>query len=407
MAKNKNIDQLRKQGWEEMSSLLDTHMPTEKNHPIIWWYWLAGAAALAILVAVAWPMMTSTNNDPHTSIVSTEEAIKNKNIPQSDPISNPADHELNSASGAIPKESNDTESSHETANSTVDLSLSNASRSITGGVPESEISTSSKELEKESMTKSIASSAATLNEGTMPMTGTVDLVATSVPPLDGSSIQINQPDHSLESFWVQKQDLIDGTPVGRKFQLLVFSEMMWAISDRFGFLSAGPGVGYQIGKWTIGTSGGLTLPIPRQKTFDDINMTFSSQYNFRQELAHQFSDFNSSASGKVVYYENYTMKPGFKFNLFAQVHLSPRWSLGLDVGRIGYRWDFSQKAVPNQTIAARTDLTDLKSEIWYGGITAGFYLGDQWQIQGAMRMINPGDPQNIGVLPALRLEYRF
>src|SRR5690554_3623116 len=124
MAKNKNIDQLRQQGWEEMSSLLDTHMPTEQNRPIIWWYWLAGAAALAVLVAVAWPMMTNTNNDSPPSMVSTEEAIKNKNIPQSDPIPNPADHELNSASGAKPNESNNTESSHETVNSAVGLSLS-------------------------------------------------------------------------------------------------------------------------------------------------------------------------------------------------------------------------------------------------------------------------------------------
>src|SRR5690606_13543785 len=62
MANNDNIDKLREQGWNEMSSLLDTHMPAGKNRPVIWWYWMAGAAALALFIAISWPYLMNDNS---------------------------------------------------------------------------------------------------------------------------------------------------------------------------------------------------------------------------------------------------------------------------------------------------------------------------------------------------------
>lgn len=404
MAKNKNIDQLRQQGWEEMSSLLDTHMPTEQNRPIIWWYWLAGAAALAVLVAVAWPFLTE-NGDSRTPIASQMENSVGIDNSRPDPSENSADISQNGSSADKSHRATGFDLPESPVDPIAKPSVSSPDQAI-AAIPESDVSAPSSEKEEQSFATSDRNQSENVSVEAKSISNAV-LRSSSVTLLDAALLQVDRPEPSLATFWMQAPIPIDVQQDAGKFRVLAFSEMMWALSDRFGFLNAGPGVAYHAGKWTVGASGGLAIPLPNQKTFDDTNLTFSTQYNFRQELAHQFSDFNTSASGKVVYYENYTMKPGFKFDLFAQVHLSPRWSIGIDVGRIGYRWDFSQKAVPNQTIAARTDLTDLKSEIWYGGITAGYHLGHHWKVTGGMRMINPGDPRNIGVLPVMRLEYRF
>lgn len=403
MAKNKNIDQLRQQGWQEMSSLLDEHMPTDKNRPILWWYWLAGAAVLAVMVAVAWPFLLE-NGDSRTPIASQTENSTDIDPSQADPSPNSAEISRNMSSADIPDQASGFDLPDNPVHQPAKPSISSSDQAI-AAILESDLPVPSSDGEDQSIANSDIIQSEKLSDEAKSRSNAH--VPSSLSLLDAALLQVERPEPSLSLFWLPAPMPIDVQQNAGKFRIMAFSEMMYALSDRFGFLNAGPGVAYQAGKWTVGASGGLAIPMPNQKTFDDTNLTFSTQYNFRQELANQFSDFNTSASGKVVYYENYTMKPGLKFDLFAQIHLSPRWNIGLDVGRIGYRWDFSQKAIPNLTIAARTDLTDLKSEIWYGGITAGYHLWNHWHMTGGIRMINPGDPRNIGVLPVLRLEYRF
>ena len=182
--------------------------------------------------------------------------------------------------------------------------------------------------------------------------------------------------------------------------------MMWSVSDRFGFVNVGPGISYVFGKWTLGLSGGLAMPLPSQKSFYGSNLPFSNQYNFSNK---QYENLDASFSGisGSVYYEKYSMKPGFIVSLSTQHQLTNRWGLGVDVGRIGFRYDFTQKAEPNQNIAARTDLSNLQNNLWYGGLSVHYKMGEHWKVHGGIKMINLLHAGDVGVLPAVKAEYGF
>src|SRR5690606_10016137 len=116
MANNDNIDKLREQGWNEMSSLLDTHMPAGKNRPVIWWYWMADAAALALFIAISWPYLMNDNflNKPAAGINqemanmgenSKYQSIDETIIDQKELSTNPANHATATQNSAAGRES--------------------------------------------------------------------------------------------------------------------------------------------------------------------------------------------------------------------------------------------------------------------------------------------------------------
>lgn len=408
MDNNKNIDQLREKGWEEMSTMLDHHMPAGKKRPVLWWYWLAGAAALALLVTISWPYLmneipssipttgsnqTKVNREEHSNY----QAIENSTVPDKEEtiiVENDLAN-FNNNSGILTESSIGQTDTHRTADGSTDDNVSQTtnSRDHTANV------------------MGYAGKSNTKAKESSENTSTVEYSHTSQPQiltlLEWHDFQVLRPDLSMAPYSYHEMHPVKVHLSVKRLTVIAFTEMMWSLSDQFGFLNAGPGLEYDFGKWTLGVSGGIAMPVPGQKTFNNSNQPFSRQYNFSQKLASEALDYNSVTSGNVVYYEKYTMKPGFTFDLFTQVQLSPRWSIGMEIGHIGYGWDFTQKAVPNQAVATRTELTDLKSGLWHGGLTTGFALSEHWGLNGGFRFINPGDPENIGVLPTVRLEYRF
>ena len=406
MDENKHIDQLRQRGWEEMSDMLDSHMPAGKKRPVIWWYWLAGAAALALLITMSWPYMM--NDNPSTIPGSNLEMItkqenSNSKIVENTPISD------NGKSKGIPGDL--TTARSDSKNLSVPSLNKDAIIRSANARSEDVVSPSAKNPDHDARAMGFSEKSQTSKEEKSHNTRLETNISTNPPGdvalLTQHDFRISHPDPSLTTYSFNEMQPIKISPSAKKLKVLAFSEMMWSLSDQFGFVNAGPGLEYDFGKLTLGASAGIVLPVPRQKTFDNSNQPFSKQYNFSQQLANEAYDFHGVTSGNVVYYENYIMKPGFKFDVFAQVKLSPFWSIGMSVGRIGYGWDFTQKAIPNQTVAANTALTNLKNDLWYGGLTASFAMSEHWALKGGVRFINPGDPENIGVLPNLRLEYRF
>ena len=405
MANNDNIDKLREQGWNEMSSLLDTHMPAGKNRPVIWWYWLAGAAALALFIAISWPYLMNENSLDNPTGVNQEMANmdENNNIQSIDPT--PTDQEEISTNPA-----NQTTAAQNLESGRVSSILRpDVSRGLTGPI-DAGLSQTDKSQDRTPSAMGFADKNSTSREKYEAVSEEVNSQKSqprTLVMLDLPDFQVSGPQRAVENTSYPDMSPTEIKPSGKRLKAFAFTEMMWSLSDQFGFLNAGPGLEYDFGKWAFGASAGIGMPLPRQKSFNNSNQPFSKQYNFSQKLANEAYDFNSAVSGNVVYYENYTMKPGFKFDVFVRLRLSARWNIGIEAGRIGYEWDFTQKAVPNLNIAANTDLTDLKNELWYGGLTTEFTLSKHWGVKGGLRFINPGDPENIGVLPNVRMEYKF
>lgn len=405
MSNNRNINQLRDQGWEEMANLLDTHMPVERKRPVWIYYAMAGAAAIALMIFIFWPSTVDQINSQSSMVItapsSGDHPSEHSNKPKtSDSISDV----VSTNPASIDHPDNYTETSPDSPHNSV-IALSADPKASFDLVKErtEDVPVDSESARNEpSQTNSSFSFSETAGHLTSRS------LKYAVVKLENPTLYISAVDQSstLNDLPVPTIDVVSQNK--GKIQIGAFSEMMWSLSDRFGFFNAGPSVGFKKGKWTLGLSGGIAIPIPQQKTFDDSNLNFSNQYNFHQGLSKElFFDFASTANQKFVYYENYTMKPGFKFDVFVQAQLSANWNLMFDMGRIGYRWDFSQKAVPNQMIAARTDLTNLKNEMWYGGVVVGYNIGNHWMIYGGFRMINPGDLLNLGLMPALRIGYNF
>lgn len=399
MADQKNIDQLREQGWKEMANLLDTHLPTEKNKPVAWWYWLAGAAAVLALLVIAWPVFTDSGSSQIATTTSPEYS-NHSEIIQSEPSSAPAVTERSNA--ALPNEELTTTSKEKYSDTAPATGKGDAARTYAAAAR----SIQNDKNESDRSVKSLPSATDASSAIVPSLIPSQPLRVASPLLTDGPDFFIRAARPSLANIQLD-QNPIDVTPHSGRIRIHAFSEMMWSLSDQFGFINAGPGVAYEKENWSLGVSVGVAVPVPNQKTFHNSNLTFSKLYNFSQELSSQNIAYQDATGMHAVYYENYKMKPGFKFDIFTQLRLTPRWNLGLDVGRIGYQWDFSQKAVPNQTVAARVDLTDLKNEIWYGGITAGYEWWDRLQVRAGFRIINPEDPQNLGVLPVVRLRWNL
>lgn len=399
MADKKNIDQLREQGWEEMATLLDTHMPTEKNRPVAWWYWLAGAAAVLALLVIAWPRFTDSGSSQIATTTSPEYSDHSGII---QPEASSAPDAADQSHAALPNDELATTSTKNSSDTAPATDKGDAARTYAAAARSMQ---NDKNESGRSMVPLPPATDASSAIGPSPNPSQPLLDAPSMLP-DGPEFFIRSAEPSFVNPDLNQNAIDVSVPAG-KIRIHAFSEMMWSISDRFGFINAGPGLAYEKENWSVGVSVGVAVPVPNQKTFHNSNLTFSKTYNFSQELSNQNTAYQDGTGMQAVYYENYKMKPGFKFDVSTQLQLTSRWNLGFDVGRIGYQWDFSQKAVPNQTVAARVDLTDLKNEMWYGGITAGYDWWDRLQVRAGIRIINPEDPQNLGTLPVLRLRWNL
>ena len=408
------IEQLRNQGWKEMSDLLDTHLPVEKDRPFLWWYRLAGAAAIILLVILVRPYLSSEDGiSPEVSNLEKTEKVGMSATKGGGMAAGTnefaGDQEIKSAFSKVePSDANhiDRSTAHLPVTATPHISNSdsrltfagneNLDHPVTGSVTHS--------------TKSIAGHIASLkSDDAHARFDKMRMGAGVVPMLD--RIRIGALDNTAHAHTLFPAD---GDPVQiphseKHLGFMVFSEMMWSLSDHFGFLNAGPGVQYKLDKVTLGLSAGAAVPVPRQKVFGSANLNFLEQYNFAEKL-YSASDHISVSAGyqnSSVYYENYTMNIGVMVALEADIRMSPRWSIGMTAGWTSFSWDFIQKAVPNQNVAANTDLANLRNTLWYGGIEAGYAVSPHWKAKAGIRFINPVNPQNIGILPSIRMQYEF
>src|SRR5690606_2555303 len=113
--------------------------------------------------------------------------------------------------------------------------------------------------------------------------------------LDLPDFQVSGPQRAVENTSYPDMRQVGIKPSGKRLTAFAFTEMMWSLSDQFGFLNAGPGLEYDFGKWAFGVSAGIGMPLPRQKSFNNSNQPFSKQYNFSERLANEVYDFNSAA----------------------------------------------------------------------------------------------------------------
>lgn len=397
-----------------MSDLLDTHLPVEKDRPFLWWYRLAGAAAIVLLAILVRPYLSSENgiNPVASSLEKTEEvglsATKGEEM-ATGTNEFAGDQEIKPDFSAIDSNSSRIDRSTAHAQLTSTPPTSNTEPKLT--LVDDENSGHPVSGSAAHATKRITGhSAAFQNDGIVSSRSDKKKMETGVVPvLD--RIEIGVEDNAAHAHPIF---LAGGEPVqiphsGNGLGFMVFSEMMWSLSDHFGFLNAGPGVQYKLDKVTMSLSAGAAIPVPRQKVFGSANQNFLEQYNFAEKL-YSAADYNSVSGGfhnSSVYYENYSMNIGVMVALAAEVRVSPRWSIGMTTGWTGFSWDFIQRAVPNQNVAANTDLADLRNSLWYGGFEAGYALSPHWKTKAGIRFINPGDPQNIGILPSLRMQYEF
>ncbi len=402
MDENHNIDQIREQGWEQMATLLDEHMPHENKRPVIWWYWMAGAAALVLAVAIPWMLLKDDISSAPTTAMVDQESV----ISSDEQNSTPTDDRKEISSKAVPlpgKEPGTTPKGLDDfagANS-FDPRDSQANARQKEYVEFKEIEKTNGRGERKGYALELRDRQDVLDALDPPSNGHI------VVNLDRRSLVVESPRKYLEPSIGISDELVPITApesTGR-FSVSVFSEMMWSFSDRFGFVNAGPGIAYGFGKWAVGLSGGMTIPLPRQKAFYASNIPFSGQYNFDKQQESFNQDASLSSSSEAVYYEKYAMNPGLMMNLYMHRELTEHWGISAGLGRIGFRYDFTQKAKPNQGIAARTELSDLKNSLWYGTVSVHYQWGNQWKIHGGARMINLLQPGTVGMLPAVRMEY--
>ena len=401
MDENNKLDQLRQQGWEEMSSLLDKHMPEDKK-PIIGWYWLAGAAALVLALAI--PFTLLMNGDSFEHIPQLDQKLakpsNQENVPQTKGESVVNSLASRSPENNIAAKSNGPDAEAGSAGS-IDLadrqSLETRNETIRsyGKTP------------AEVQSKRVGDTPEERDSHGMMEVSAFSIHDQGIANLDRRTILVNGTREFYLQFVNSEHKKVVVPELSGKIFASVFSEMMWSVSDRFGFVNAGPDVKYTFGKWALGLSGGLAMPLPRQKAFYASNLPFSNQYNFNKQYESMVQDGSFSNSSGSIYYESYSMKPGFIVSLSAQRQLTNHWGVGVDVGRIGFRYDFTQKAKPNLNIAANTDLSNLQNNLWYGGLSLHYRIAPHWVVHGGVKMINLFHASDVGVLPALKVEYGF
>lgn len=405
MTDHKSRKALKEEGWKDMSTLLDIHMPHETTRPVIWWHWFVGVAALLLAVGIPLSFLIDRKaaDTPHLvqqgQLPGTEEedySISGDGMENGQASS----QELTS----VEKEIGRTGTSEQmSGRSLFEMEFSNRSKKNTNALfsgvdisdhKEKEIGRSVKEARKSGIGMVDANGMIHNSDNK-----TVNNLRSLVFYLEASDMRVAHTAANVPNkIAISKYD--------SKIKASAFTEIFWSLTDHFGFVNAGPAVAYDLGKWSIGLSGGLAVPLPHQKSFYASNIPFSKQYNFTSSRVEN-TGFDFSSSAEFVYYEGYSMKPGFVFGLSAQRQLSHQWSAGVSMGRIGFRYDFTQKAEPNQSIAANTEQINLRNKLWYGGIAINYHIGEHWSMQGGVRFINLLNAGQVGVLPALRLEYDF
>lgn len=414
MDDKQHIEKLKQQGWDDMSSLLDEHMPEKTDRGIVWWYWLTGAAAVILAVTLQWfllqdsdspgvpglsspDQMIALDNGPSTA---GEDEIIKKSVQKSPGLD--AGTKTQDIDQPAPAKDSPTKPFHginqkpktvieQQKNTFLSARAQRASNATDQGIAESRTKPEYSHNASEGLAISETTERGQLAQYLeMPSF----LISNDI-----RSISINSISSSTEKISLDQRGQFTG---------LIFSDAMWSLSDAFGFVNAGPGLQYSKGKWRVGFSAGVSVPLPDQKAFTSSNVDFSNQYNFNNshdsKVEVSSPGFGTSNS---VYYERYSMKPGWMANITLHYRVAKRWSVLTDLGRIGFRYDFVRKAEPNSNLAASTDLSNLRNNIWYGGLSISYLLGDRWQLYAGGRMINLLDADAEGILPVLRLEFAF
>lgn len=400
MTDPKNIEKLKKQGWDDMESLLDQHMPVSRTG-----FHISRYAAAAVLALLLIPFYFWYTSDSPAAFLNSDPLSEKTEIPG-----------LSAGSDKMQQRM----SARETESTLENKAFSPDDEKTGPGVNKAERPTAvtfiasadiiaEKEIEKapaatliKFATNSPAAYESTYGEEkTLSADQIVDYL-----PHPTIVAQATQP--AFET--LPAPDRIDTDKKGnRHWKFLARTQSLWAPSDRFLFLQAGPGVQFSMRKWAYTISAGPSFPIAIQRSFGYKNVLFEDRY-FAGNLDYAFTQsgkLNQEITNSLVYYERYKPNPGFMASGDVSYRILPQWEVAAEAGKIWFSYDYQQRTFPNQFVPQASYEPNLKSELFYIGLKTGYHLTDHLSVHAGVTNINAFSKRNRSWLTNLAVQYIF
>ncbi|WP_236976363.1 hypothetical protein [Membranihabitans maritimus] len=405
MNKKDKIEQLKNQGWENMESLLDEHLPENNTRRKggIWWI-----AAASVLLLIAIPFLVYRNQEttpPSYTFTSKDILSTENNTDKSIRPSTPITKDINESdfSGnnplSFPSPKNEDRESDDVSIVDQKSPLPESSDIASNTIKGQQVKISP--LEKNTSPLQIKESGIAENwrntDYQPTATGSKGLTYLPTPSPNIHYFQQLNVEQNPATFD------ISGKSKTWNLRAMAFAESTWAFADNFGFLSLGPGIVLKKGKWTGKLAAGFSLPLPARKSISSVESNFSEKYNFSSP---EFDQNNvTQGNSSSIYQRHYQSKPGFTIRGSLQYQVIPQLSIGVKVGHFLFKYNYEQTASGNQIPAKISTQPESQNSILYSGLSMNYHLNSHISISIGGNLLNIDDMENAFLVPAFGLQY--